>query len=159
MEDKILDLLAGNINIIVHKDKVTKMLILLLLLHILLGCLQPSIQAISRLGSPRVQPIPERTHRRRPQEDNFGVQVQASNREDSLPVQIQDTALSLLLDVLDGLFGSSIAVAGKLGVLYKLVLRDHAFELVVGDKVVLTAILFTFSWFPGRVYKRVIIQL
>lgn len=73
-------------------------------------------------------------------------------KEMYLNFNIEDAPLACCCDILYGLYGSTIEVARKLGVLDEGGLRDEFLEVIGCGKVVCFAVYLTRTWSAGSIF-------
>lgn len=79
-------------------------------------------------------------------EQESGVQIDLGlDRFDTLHIDVQDTGLPGVDDLLDRCYGGTVVVAGELGPLDELVALDHGFEVFDSGKVIVLTVNLTRS--------------
>lgn len=121
-------------------------------LELLFGALKSSTDSLDGLRSTRREALYKELLAGRLDEDKYRLELlDVAQRFHALDVHLEDETSAHLGCIPDRALACSIVVAGKVGVLNKLVVFDHLSHLVHTDKVVFSAIQFALSGFPASV--------
>lgn len=148
-QNELLELSVGLVQIVIDNDLV--MGAGFRILELSRGSSDSLCDGVLSLGTSTHQSLPQRLDRRRTQEQEAGVNATLLDRLDTLHVNVQETDLVLLGNIINGLDGGTVVVARELGPLDEFLLVDQLLEVIDGGEVVVYTVLFTGSWLSGGV--------